>query len=288
MSVNQLKTAGSTSRDAMTKLSRFVSVYEPAGSRDQDAASPRLIVVASWMDARDAHIAKYIDQYQALYPESKILLIKNTFSHILWESTAATEGQPAVSYVRSLMDSGYLSPSPSRPEILVHVLSNGGVASTKTLFNSYRQQTGRTFPSHTTIYDSCPGWYAYSNTQKVLMASVPKGVLSWIIAPFVHLLNMYFWIVISLGWPYGLVTNAAFHNNPKENQETNRTYIYSPSDEMVDWRHIEEHTRQAEVKGFTVKREVFPDSPHVAHVRADGRRYWKIVRETWDKGRMGV
>jgi len=273
----------------MTTLSRFVSVYEPARSTawgSPDAASLKLVVVASWMDARDLHIAKYIDQYRALYPTSKILLVKFIFKQMLFGSVAERAVDPAVSYLRSLVDSGYLSSSSLQPEILVHIFSNGGMASTKHLFNSYHEKTGQAFPLHAAVYDSCPGGYSYSKTQNAIMAGFPER-WRWIVAPLVHLLNMYFWVFTRLGRPYALITNPLFHNDTKEKRETNRTYIYGTNDVMVDWRHVEAHAKEAESKGFVVRREVFLDSAHVAHARSDKSRYWKLVTETWNKARSG-
>lgn len=288
MPSNQPSIAAPTPQGVMTKLSSFVSVYEPATTTSrssQDAASPKLVVVASWMDARDLHIAKYIDQYRALYPTSKILVVKFIFQQMLFDSVADRAVEPAVSYLRSLVDSGYLSSSSSQPEILAHVFSNGGVASTKHLFNSYHEKTGLAFPLHAAVYDSCPGGYSYSKTHNAIMAGFPAW--RWIVAPLVHLLNMYLWVFTRLGRPYGLITNPLFHNDPKEKRETNRTYIYGTNDVMVDWRHVEAHAREAEAKGFVVRREVFLDSAHVAHVRSDKSRYWKIVTETWSRARSG-
>ncbi|KAK1764266.1 hypothetical protein QBC33DRAFT_547638 [Phialemonium atrogriseum] len=275
----------------ITKLSPFVSFYEPAETPAQNSAgavTPKLIVVASWMDARDPHVAKYIARYQALYPTSKVLIVKFIFKQMLFESTVTKAMQPAVSYLRSQLDSGYLSVSPSRPEILVHLFSNGGIASTKALFNSYRRQTGHAFPIHATVYDSCPGQYSYAATQDAVMAGVPKGIRRWIVGFLVHLLNAYVWIIIRLGRPDRLAANSKFHNDPEENRETNRAYIYGAKDVMVDWRHVEIHAKQAEARGFVVRKELFQDGLHVAHVRSDETRYWKIVTETWERARLGV
>ena len=76
------------------------------------------ILVASWMDARDLHIAKYITYYQALYPMSKILLVEFVFKESVFPSLAREAIEPAYVYLRSQLESGVLSASPSKPEIL--------------------------------------------------------------------------------------------------------------------------------------------------------------------------
>jgi hypothetical protein len=304
----------------MTKASPFVYFYEPPCSKIENGsttaatisttstadaitagsnttAAPKLILVASWMDARDLHIAKYITRYQTLYPASRILLVKFVFRHIVWRSECIAAVRPAVSYIRSLQSSGYLSEesenddtsletSSSSPEILLHVFSNGGVASSKELFEAYEAESrGRPFPVHAAVYDSCPGLYSYRSAYNASIAGFPKGsLLRWLAAPLIHLLDMYLWVVaVLLRRPYNLVINADRHNDPRHTRQRCRAYVYGRGDDMVDWRHVEAHARRAEERGYDVRAEVFEEGTHVAHVRVDEARYWRIVAETWEK-----
>ncbi|KAK7980853.1 hypothetical protein PG989_013310 [Apiospora arundinis] len=285
---------------SMTNLSPYVSFYEPeegsSGAQQTSSASssstttagsdnrdPKLVLIASWMDARDMHIAKYVTRYQSLYPASRILLVKFVVKQILSESKGSQAVQPAVAYIRTQIDANYLAASPERPQILLHVFSNGGMASTKHLLGSYRQMTGQAFPLHCAVYDSCPGLWTYRGGYNAVMAGIPKGIRRWIIAPFLHILNFYFMLVVKvLRRPYNLLINANFHNNKEEVHQSNRAYIYGQKDNMVDWRHVERHAQKAEEKGYTVRTELFSDSPHVAHLRTDEARYMKIVAETWN------
>lgn len=229
------------------------------------------------------HIAKYVTRYQSLYPASRILLVKFVVKQILSESQGSQAVQPAVAYLRAQIDANYLAASPERPQILLHIFSNGGLASSKHLLQSYRQKTGQAFPLHCAVYDSCPGLWTYRGGYNAVMAGIPKGIRRWILAPFLHILNFYFMLVVKvLRRPYNLLINANFHNNKEEVHQSNRAYIYGQKDNMVDWRHVECHARQAKDKGYNVRTELFPDSPHVAHLRTDETRYMRIVAETWD------
>ncbi|KAK8094284.1 hypothetical protein PG997_000969 [Apiospora hydei] len=274
---------------SMTKLSTYVSFYEPAAASDSQQASsatatdsqtPKLILIASWMGAQDMHIAKYVTRYQKLYPTSRILLVKFVCKLIIVESLANDAVHPAVAYLRSQLDSDYLAASPVRPQILMHVFSNGGMASTKHLLGLYRKETGQTFPLHCAIYDSCPGLWTYIG----VMAGVPKGMWRWIISPFLHVLNFYFMIVVKvLRRPYNLAINANFHNNKEEVHQSHRAYIYGKKDKMVEWTHVERHAQQAKDQGYSVRTELFANSPHVAHMRTDETRYLRIIKETWEE-----
>ncbi|KAK8038968.1 hypothetical protein PG993_007379 [Apiospora rasikravindrae] len=284
---------GPLASNRMTKLSTYVSFYEPAAVSDlqqtssataTDSQDPKLILIASWMGAQDMHIAKYVTQYQKLYPTSRILLVKFVCKLLIFESLANDAVHPAVTYLRSQVDSGYLAASPVRPQILMHVFSNGGMASTKHLLGLYRKETCQTFPLHCAVYDSCPGLWTYIGGYNAVMAGVPKGIWRWIISPFLHVLNFYFMIVVNvLRRPYNLAINANFHNNKEEVRQSNRAYIYGQKDKMVEWTHVERHAQQARDKGYDVRTELFTDSPHVAHMRTDETRYLGIVKETWEE-----
>ncbi|TGJ85439.1 hypothetical protein E0Z10_g3303 [Xylaria hypoxylon] len=279
----------STSLHMMTKLSPYVFTYEPSETRlaSVAASSPKLIILGAWMDARDVHVAKYITHYQCIYPNATILLLKFVMKEVMLAPVASGAVQPAVWYLRSMINSGELSPTPAHPEILVHVFSNGGTTSMQNIYVSYNRIFGQPFPLHCTVFDSSPGLHAFSTSYNALIAGFPRGLLRFIVAPFIILMILTTWI-----WhvPFGFVSgedvltkNARVLNDPKLVKQTNRTYIYGKADTMVDWRHVEKHAGMAVSRGFDVRREIFENSQHVAHMRADSQRYWLIVQETWKK-----
>ncbi|KAI0456034.1 hypothetical protein F5B21DRAFT_169361 [Xylaria acuta] len=279
----------STSLHMMTKLSPHVFAYEPSETRASSATAsdPKLIVLAAWMDARDVHAAKYITHYQSMYPNAAILLVKFIMKEAMLAPVAIGAVQPAVWYLRSLVNAGDLSATPDRPEILAHVFSNGGATSMQNLYVSYNRLFGQPFPLHCTVFDSCPGLHAFSTSYNALIAGFPRGLLRFIFAPFIVLMITASWI-----WhiPFGFVAgedflskNARVLNDRDLVKQSNRTYIYGKADTMVDWHHIEKHAKKAVSKGFEVRKEAFENSPHVAHMRMDSERYWRIVKETWNK-----
>ncbi|KAI1366314.1 hypothetical protein F5Y08DRAFT_301315 [Xylaria arbuscula] len=278
----------STSLHMMTKLSPHVFTYEPSETRAAASTSgPKLILFAAWMEAADLHISKYIAYYQTVYPDATIMLIKFVMREAMLAPVATNAVQPAVWHLRSMISAGALSATPERPEILVHLFSNGGATTMQNVYSSYADLFGQPFPLHCTVFDSCPGLHAFVKSYNALITSFPKGPLRFLMAPFVILMILLAWLWhIPFGFIAGedfLTRNARVLNDPKVVNQTNRTYIYSPADTMVDWRHIEKHADRAASKGFNVRREIFYDSAHVTHMRADAKRYWSIVDETWKK-----
>ncbi|KAI3327532.1 hypothetical protein HD806DRAFT_326040 [Xylariaceae sp. AK1471] len=279
-----------TSLHMMTKHSAYVFTYEPSETRPASstaASDPKLIVFAAWMDAQDVHIAKYITHYQTIYPNTTIILVKFIMKEAMLSPVANSAVQPAIWYLRSLINAGDLSATPARPEILVHVFSNGGATSMQNIYISYERIFRQPFPLHTIVFDSCPGLPAISTAYNALIAGSPQGLLRFIVAPFIILMMITSWI-----WhvPFGFISgedfltkNARVLNDRNIVKQTNRTYIYGKADTMVDWHHIEKHAKAAVSRGFNVRKESFENSPHVSHMRTDRQRYWLIVKETWKK-----
>ncbi|KAI1099283.1 hypothetical protein F4804DRAFT_87963 [Jackrogersella minutella] len=294
MASNQHATTVTSPLSMMKELSRLVSLYEPEGvvtRQSTDPKAPKLILIASWMDARDLHIAKYITQYQAIYPTSKILLVKFFFDQSVFASSTRAAVRPAVAYIQSQISSGVLSASPARPEILVHLFSNGGSTTMRTLYQQFQAQPWAvTFPLHAAVYDSCPGVYSFPTTYSVYVLQLPPGILRLLAAPFITAFIVGLWIWFNplrmISGEDFLSTNSRLHNDMKLVNQTNRSYIYGKADVMVDWRHVERHAEQASARGLAVRTELFENSPHVSHMRTDGNRYWRTVTETWNKAMM--
>ncbi|KAH9893780.1 hypothetical protein F4778DRAFT_295052 [Xylariomycetidae sp. FL2044] len=291
MASNQATTSGVNPLAMMTKLSSLVSFYEPTSGEQQSRrtqASPKLIVMASWMDARDAHIAKYITRYQAIYPTSKILLAKFVQSQVLFTSIGRSVTRHALSYIRSQLDTGYLASSPASPEILVHIFSNGGATTMRDIYLEFQKSTGLPFPLHTAIYDSNPGIPSFLMAYNAFVVGLPKGFVRWFASPMIAalILTAMIWHgpLKFLGGEDSLTRNARIHNDRAVVRQTCRSYVYGKADSMVDWRHVERHAGAAKAKGFAVRQELFDGSPHVAHLRTDPERYWRIVIETWERG----
>ncbi|GAP90137.1 putative indole-diterpene biosynthesis protein [Rosellinia necatrix] len=278
-----------TSLFLATKLSPYIFTYEPSEtqSTSSSASDPKLIILAAWMDAQDVHIAKYSAHYQSVYPNATHLVIKFVMKEAMLAPVANSIVQPAVWYLRSLIAAGNLSAAPSRPEILVHLFSNGGATSMQNMYASYTRVFGQTFPLHCAVFDSCPGQHAFSTSYNALIAGFPRGLLRFIVSPFIILMILTSWLWhIPFGFLAGedfLSKNARVLNDRNLVKQTNRTYIYGKADAMVDWSHIENHAKKAASRGFDVRKEVFEKSPHVAHMRTDSQRYWRIVEETWRK-----
>ena len=265
----------------MTQIGPSVYSYVPLQER-RDLSAPNLVVLCSWMAAHSTHITKYITGYQTLFPTARILLIRSEAPDIIYRSAATLHRriQPALDIVRSTC-----AKEPSRPEILLHVFSNGGSHQATNLLRNYRSAVGQRFPLHAKILDSCPGRGSFRRSYLALSAPFDRQPV------YLRLLSSLA-VVIILCIHWILVTSLQFENpietirqglNDKQiTRETKRVYIYSDADRMVDWQEVEDHAADARSRGFVVDLERFEGSGHAAHVRVGGgERYWQIVKDLW-------
>ncbi|KAK3950183.1 hypothetical protein QBC32DRAFT_376841 [Pseudoneurospora amorphoporcata] len=95
----------------MTRLSQHVYLYRPTTTSTTTTTSrppPKLILLFSWMGARDPHIAKYITPYQALFPGTPILLIKSEMKHVFKPQSSWPEMEHVVPVLREIFGSDML------------------------------------------------------------------------------------------------------------------------------------------------------------------------------------
>ncbi|RSL44897.1 hypothetical protein CEP53_011003 [Fusarium sp. AF-6] len=272
----------------MEKLSPEVYLHRPSSSTDSgDPAHPKLIIVATWTNALDGHIAKYIDKHKTLYPSSPILLVKST-SKILFNPPLLRKAvEPMVPAIKACLPAD-TSSSSSNPSLLIHMFSNGGNSSLSNLYDAYAASVGENenphLAPHVTIMDSCPGEESVTGLVAFLQVGL-SGVVRLAATPFMYLLGVVWVSAIAVGLTKDWITVWRKTHNDKENKnpyEIRRTYIYSERDTIISYKAIESHAAEAEKHGFQVRREKFEGSPHVNHARQDEARYWGAVTQTWE------
>lgn len=264
----------------MQPLSPTVAYLDP-GHRPQSSADPELVLMLSWMAARDEHIAKYMAQYRALFPTSRILLVRCPLSRVWLPRIARRDMAPALTILRALSEDQ--GGNDKRPRVLVHMFSNGGISTAvhlqKMLLARHPHGGISSLPRYVLLMDSCPGYFRWSNTHRALLQTLP-----WWVSPLMH-------AAIAVACIYHFLRRlpAAQNQNARAvrapalaQRECRRTYLYGTADDMVDWRDVEDNARRAEESGFAVRRERFEGARHVAIARAEPERYWRAVRESWE------
>ena len=269
------------------QLGPSVYLYAPPNGEPSGIYAPKVLVPCTWMNARPVHIKKYIVGYQALFPTTKIILIRSSTPDVTYRSTATLQSrvEPAVAVIRAAC-----TQEPSSPEVLLHAFSNGGSYQVITLLRTYQSSTGHVFPIHAKIFDSCPGRGNFSRSYLALSEPLARQPI------YVRFLGS---IAVFLILCFSSVSVFLFRienpietirqglNDRRTTRETKRVYIYSDVDPMVHWQEVEDHADDAGIKGYTVQLEKFEGSGHAAHVRVGGgERYWRIVKDLWTQSAM--
>ncbi|KAK4197005.1 hypothetical protein QBC40DRAFT_208130, partial [Triangularia verruculosa] len=274
----------------MTKISPSAYIYTPASSTDNNNNNnnndPKLLILATWMGARDLHIAKYLHPYLSLYPASPILLLRSEPRHFFSKSAAPDDVAPAVPFIKSSLSSLSPNDSPTTPQVLIHLWSNGG---SLLLHHLRLSLTPQHLPKYIIIYDSCPGQYRYLAAFRAFSAGL-SGILYWAVAPFLHLFCAWGWfwhVLVGKNKTGPLAYLNRGHNDFGKlgEKEVRRGYIYSEGDRLVHWSDVEAHAEEAKKRGFgSVRLDKFEGTGHVAHGRGEEnqRRYWGVVRGLWE------
>ncbi|KAM0454996.1 hypothetical protein ACHAPV_008138 [Trichoderma viride] len=253
---------------------------------EQQRRHPELILILSWMGARDVHIEKYIARHRALFPSSRILLIRSPASHVFWPSLARRHIPPAIQILRQFAEPETRAKNgSSRPRVLLHILSNGGVSTAARIRELLRKELGSdsagnklVIPRYALCLDSCPGNFVWTSTHKALLQSLPRWT-----SPLVHFVIGVAWLIykLRLTRPAQNLNAEALRRGSLLPRETQRTYLYGTADAIIDWRQVEDHAKRAEESGFKVRKEKFEGGEHVSLVRKESQRYWQVVKETW-------
>lgn len=269
----------------MEKLGPLVSIYRPSQASDTgEAHQPRLVIVSTWTDAKDVHIAKYIAKYQTLYPAAQILLLKSTMECIVHPSRIGPAMTVAATAVRAAFQTPVVS---SSPPLLIHMLSNGGSSSIANLYEQFAATAGpnddKHLPSHVSIFDSSPGRFQIPRAVAFASVGLPF-FLKLVATPFLYAFATMWFASMTLGLiPDSVGSWYKSHNEDAGNSnEVRRVYIYSPTDVVVDYKDVETHAAEAKTNGFSVAIEKYKGSAHVAHIRKDETRYWDIVEKAME------
>lgn len=279
MASTQLATSSKAPLGMLKRLTQDTLLYEPPADAPADPAAPKLTIVFAWFAAADAHIAKYITQHLAIYPATRLLLVKCPYRRMFLNTN--TDILPAIELLKTLPAGDVDSADP--PPLQIHSFSNGGSYNLVRVAKLWRRHAP-VLPRHTLILDSSPDTHSVFRTLKAFTASPP-----WWLRPAVYVvlgLLLSFLRLLRLRTLHDII-RTGLNDSTVLRSELRRTYVYSKTDEMVAWADVLSHAQAAADRAaklstaLAIRTEEFVGSGHVSHARVDGDRYWGIVRETW-------
>lgn len=240
------------------------------------AASPKLI-------------ARYAETYISTFPTSTIILITSSVGSFIYTSESEWRRQlaPAIDVLLGQDDRGDadtdITTGKTRGQVVGIAYSNGGAQSLIQIGLAYRSRTLTPLPLSSTILDSAPGSPEITVSHRAMLLSLPIPKTPVIRLPASLLL----WLYLAITWLYmGVmgVENPIDGVRDRINDTTlfrpgKRVYVYSREDEMVPWEWVEANAGLAEKRGWSVQKERFEGSKHVAHAIVDKERYWSIIKK---------
>ncbi|KZP00156.1 hypothetical protein CALVIDRAFT_533807 [Calocera viscosa TUFC12733] len=272
------------------RYSPTVVCVPPEGARG--AEDPAVVLIMRWMDAADAHAAKYMRSYASLYPGSAQIVVSAPQKH-LWLGEAYRERELGV-VVHLLREMGVDvdGTMPGAGEgLLVHTFSNGGCLSLISLARRILRSRAApspapAIPATALIYDSCPAPITTRGGAHAFSMVFRSPWLRWL---------AWYGIYAALGLMRSVNSALGFPDSTGRMREdlldplllpaeAPRAYIYSKGDKIVPWQSVEEMIELERGEGRKVDTERYEDTPHVAHARGDEVRYWRTVRRTWEEG----
>ncbi|GAA6007562.1 hypothetical protein JCM10207_006387 [Rhodosporidiobolus poonsookiae] len=296
---------------SLRQLSHAVYYAEPAAAAATSAAgaassaAPELILVASWMGAQIRHVEKYLQSYSSMYPSASILLVRSMESDFYSLRDRLT---PALFPAVELLQAHAARAGPPtdavgpKSTVLVHAFSNGGCMSLKALNELLRKSASSSRPSVTSkdpllpgntaitsiparaiVFDSCPGHSTLSNTLEAFTAGIKSRFVKYPAMAFFAVFFFVHKLVDKIRGQLPLLVRLSTYLNSPSFPAVPRLYLYSDADKLVPSSDVEAHAAAAEKQGIVVRREKFEGTPHVAHARKEGERYWGAVRRLWEE-----
>lgn len=305
---------------------------------------PSLIVYCAWASALPRHVTKYTDVYKKRFPTSAILLILSpAWVMVLPRTWHAQLLRPAAALIKAsiteqerisnkqLLDrvdvdesgadndsttnnnqsngNGHLKTPAETNDMLLHVVSNGGVMAA----NALAASLGHSFPIFAVIFDCAPGTTTVHSSTNGIFATLPIrwqsffkgslirrfiGRLTWLTLYSIFTVLYTLRLLFRLG-NIATIARVKLNDGTVVPKSAKRCYLYCVEDELVAWKDVESHADDAERKGCgrsdwgatRIERVKFgPGAKHAALSLFDGEKYWQAVERTWrgngvDEGR---
>ncbi|EJU06556.1 hypothetical protein DACRYDRAFT_113231 [Dacryopinax primogenitus] len=277
-------------------------VVRPA-QREAGAGEPGVVLIMRWMDAADAHAAKYMSAYTQLYPGSTQVVVSSP-QKLLWLGEAYREQEMGV-VQQVLEEQGVLGRGQQGEGkgLLLHVFSNGGCLTLISLCKrilAYRALPTSpstaaddpappqpALPAKAIIYDSCPAPITLPGGATAFSMIFPPPVRGIAWYAIYGLLLLVRGVNGLLGYPDSVGRMREELLSPLLlPDEAQRVYVYGTGDRIVPFEEVEEMVELERRRGRKVRQERFEGSGHVLHVRSEPGRYWECVKRVWEEAQV--
>ncbi|GJE91071.1 hypothetical protein PsYK624_072190 [Phanerochaete sordida] len=278
----------------------FVS---PAGvaSHEPDPSSPSVVIIFGWFNARISLEKKYVEGFKNVFPTATVVLVKADSS---WLYTSQAGREAILAPAADLLDRIRLDEGRHWRGLLLHAMSNGGgmqlLAFSKLLEKRPKTPSGLGGLNPVAlVLDSVPDSNGLRCMVVVFTQFVRSPVKRMLAVPLLAFLYSLF--ALAYGSPAVLLDLRRRLNSPDlvplarrigEERARDpaappgegglpRLYFASKTDHMTRFAQVKAHMDEGRRLGFDVRGEIFENSTHVSHAKADPERYWGAIRTLW-------
>ncbi|KAJ9138208.1 Transmembrane protein 53 [Pleurostoma richardsiae] len=252
---------------------------------------PATVIIYGWGDANPKHLAKYIEGYQKLFPQARLVVIFSSMLKIM-QNSLEQRSEKMVPVIDAVFgDKG--GRNTEHGGILIHAMSNmGGMSLASTLHAYQRLSTApesSPMPHTLLVLDSTPGsthFLSNIGPWSRAMAIALKPPFPWPTLFTQALAALFLGLIHGLGWLLGRTSAAEFsvkavNDSQFASKDAARLYLFSEADEIISWKDIVQHAAEAREQGYDVETEVFDGTPHVGHMREHPEQYWQAIERRW-------
>lgn len=290
-------------------IAKYTNVYR------RIAPGARILLVQS---AVPILISSYARQRAAIVPAVTVVLAtlaECSHGPLPNANTTMTDGRENTTTLASKIPSADQSNSTPKPKILWHMFSNGGTNTATQFLIVLNERLRAPLPLSGMLYDSCPAKGTYWKDHRAMVYSLPKNIISLALGNIiVHIILVLLHTEIACGLenPASLLRRTLLDENKVSGgagEEPSRSrgnaeegddeekdvdpspegrtagkrscYLYSKSDQMVDWTDIRDHAATARRNGWDVEEILFDGSAHCGHFQKDEVRYVEAMERMW-------
>jgi hypothetical protein len=264
------------------RVSKRVTIYTPT-QESSLSSNRRILFLATWADAKERYVRKYLDEYYRLFPDIKIVALKShTIDYITPPVIAVNPKRSglndAIDAIQSLFE------GTREPDIFVHAWSNGGAAQLVLLAETWRRRYGVPLPASGLFLDSTPGRVHLMRNLRVHSANMPQFLpIKIVLQAIVVCLLLGIFIVPKLLGFETWETKARANLNSSDflSIDAPRCYVYSTKDQVISADDVRDSLLDAKRLGYIVDEIRFEDTAHVQHMREHGKVYWDAFVRLW-------
>jgi hypothetical protein len=240
-------------------------------SPTETSSPPETIVLGLWPYATVEQIDYYVQGYEALYPDARLLLLQYSRSYDQ-QVGDALDALTTMDEKKALSD---------RPSVLLHLFGGCGAAQGCRLLRAYRIRTNKRLAVKAVVMDSVPKltvptFHAARQSPQLLLAFL-----------YILLTVIYVRLISTINfWQFERRCRQNRHdlNDPYLiSPEAKKCYIFEESDLMFTWRDrlTKEHDDEESVRDdITVKRTSIDDKGQ--RWTGDQERYWLGIDNVWN------